>query len=72
MTANAFAEDEAKCLAVGMNGFVAKPVDPQGLCEIICRCLEQRDDLAARAAQTSEGTNPRARDAHVPQEPPGS
>ena len=31
MTANAFAEDKAKCFAVGMNDYIAKPIDPDAL-----------------------------------------
>jgi len=31
MTADAFSDDVKKCLAVGMDGHVAKPIDPEHL-----------------------------------------
>ena len=40
MTANAFVEDRARCLAVGMNDFIPKPIDPDHLYELVVRWLK--------------------------------
>jgi PAS domain S-box-containing protein len=41
LTANAFAEDKARCLAAGMNDHIAKPVEPTRLFESILIWLEK-------------------------------
>ena len=41
MTANAFAEDKARCFAAGMNEFLIKPFDPDTLFSTLLRALRQ-------------------------------
>jgi PAS domain S-box-containing protein len=57
MTANAFAEDRDRCLAVGMDDYVAKPVVPERLYATLDRWLNARPErpiVPPRAADRSD------------------
>jgi len=49
MTANAFAEDKARCLEAGMNDFMTKPVDPELLISTVSRWIRKVEKHAALA-----------------------
>jgi len=59
MTANAFGEDRAECLAAGMNDHVGKPVDPDVLYATLVRWL----GATAAAQNGSDTTGTEMRDA---------
>jgi len=44
MTANAYAEDQARCIEAGMRDFVAKPVEPEQMYRTLLRWLDATAD----------------------------
>jgi len=53
MTANAFAEDKERCLAVGMNDHISKPIEPDILFKTLIKCLP-KSELKQLSNKTSD------------------
>jgi CheY-like chemotaxis protein len=64
MTADAFAEDRARCKAAGMDDFIAKPFEPDDLLNLICKWTTHRSRSVEatpppnRPAPTSDAGGP--------------
>ncbi len=53
MTANAMAEDRHKCLEVGMNDFMSKPIDPDDLWRMLLKWIRPRGAPPAQQARAA-------------------
>jgi len=58
MTANAMQSDREECLEAGMDDYIAKPVTPEAMSQLLERWLT-RLEAAGRTGEVSPGTGRR-------------
>ncbi len=52
MTAHAMKGDKEKCLAMGMDGYISKPLNSQQLAETIAQVMSERQSMSAKSKHT--------------------
>jgi two-component system sensor histidine kinase/response regulator len=53
VTANVMPQDRRKCMDAGMNDFLAKPLEPQELWDMLCKWIKPREPYLARCCPGS-------------------
>jgi signal transduction histidine kinase/DNA-binding response OmpR family regulator/HPt (histidine-containing phosphotransfer) domain-containing protein len=73
MTAHAMAEERERCLAVGMNDHISKPIDPEAMVNTIAQCIgaERLRLAASRMRASAEPVVGKAPQADLPPSLPG-
>ncbi|MCH7979501.1 MAG: response regulator [Acidobacteria bacterium] len=66
MTAHARAEDRERCLAVGMDGYISKPIRPQELLEVLERYLPKQSRVESTAVSGESPSAEAASSAEIP------
>jgi len=58
MTANAMQQDRERCLAAGMQDFVAKPIEPEELWQALLKWVPPREQALGLSATDGQGLQP--------------
>ena len=68
MSASVMADDLERCLSAGMNGFIAKPIDPQGLIATVQKWGNMHPDVMAGTASASSISSLRSNEHTLPEQ----
>ncbi len=72
MTAHAMADERRRCLALGMDGHIAKPINPQDLYSILASTLRAPGQAGAKPNVPPASASPQVVYAPAPPEPPAT
>jgi two-component system sensor histidine kinase/response regulator len=71
MTAHAMLQDRQRCLAAGMDDYISKPIDPDGLMLLLVKWIRPRRMPPAAAKISADSPSPARKDVLLPESIPG-